>query len=712
MAVDTAVALRIRDLSHFFKPVVVWGKEDTLDRVVSRMVEESIPFASRCVPQENMVRLWRLKDLWQFMGTETSWEVLEQTAEMAPLVNLYDSVRQVLVHHGSEERLVICREGKPFAVLETKEIQGILSLVDNIFKYFYATIDAMHNPVVAIDNRGKIIVWNKAFAAITGKSAPEVIGHDVCTVVHSTKLLSVVKSGFSYVLDKFTLGDHTFLATRTPIVIDGRIVGAVSLLQDISELETISRELTTTQNLVRELRAILDSSTNGIFVTDGHGNVVMVNKAYETMTGITEAEVLGKNMADLVREGYYDESVTMKVLKSRKRETLVQEVKGGKTTLLVTGNPVFDENGNLFRVVTTVQDVTDIRRMQEELEYLLKLKSAYEHQFYRWHRNHLEGRLVFRSKVMEQTVDLALRVAQFDSTVLITGESGVGKELIADLIHAHSRRANKPFLKINCAAIPENLLETELFGYEEGAFSGARRGGKPGLFEICEGGALFLDEIGELSLPLQVKLLRVLQNKEIIRVGGVKPIEVDVRIIAATNRDLGSMVAMGQFRRDLYYRLNVVPISVPPLRERKEDIPHLVLHFVDQFNKRFGVRKEISREVIHELQNYNWPGNIRELENVIERVMVISSRDLITADDVRFCLASASGNSETTVNSYRTTLKPLKEAVSEFERDILQAAFERYRSSRQVAKVLKIDQSTVIRKAMKYGITWENKNCN
>ncbi len=310
---------------------------------------------------------------------------------------------------------------------------------------------------------------------------------------------------------------------------------------------------------------------------------------------------------------------------------------------------------------------------------------------------------IVHSGCMKELTKMAIRVAKVDSTVLIQGESGVGKELIADVIHSHGARSKGPLIKINCGAIPENLLESEFFGYEPGAFSGASRKGKIGLFELANGGILFLDEIGDMPLNLQVKLLRVLQDKEIIRVGGIRPIKVDIRIITGTNRNLTEMINNRQFRQDLYYRLNVVPIHVPALRERREDIPVLTNYFLEYFNHKYlanSTHKKLAPEVVDCFMKHDWPGNVRELENLIERLIVTTAQSYITMSDLPPWLDKSKTN-----NTGPAENISLRCAVEDTERKLLQYAFSRYKSTYEVARVLEINQSTVVRKAAKYGIT-------
>ena len=464
--------------------------------------------------------------------------------------------------------------------------------------------------------------------------------------------------------------------------------------------KNVISQLASAQEFFQELRAIIQFSYDGIFVTDGEGTVSHVNEAYERITGLTIHDIVGKNMKNLVEEGYYDESVTLLVMEKRERITINQTVKGN-CKILVTGSPIFDQQGNLFRVVTNVRDITELTNLQNQLlktqEKTLKYKTELSH--LRALQIHNDNEMIFRSSEMIQIIELAMKVADVDSTVLINGESGTGKELIAKLIHKHGKSASKPFIKINCAAIPEQLLESELFGYEGGAFTGARKEGKPGLFELSNNGTLFLDEVGDLPLLLQVKLLRAIQEKEIMRVGGTKPISINTRIIAATHRDIAKMVEEGEFREDLYYRLMVVPIELPPLRQRKEDIPLLTMHFIEKFNNHFGYNKRILPQVIDKLVEYSWPGNVRELENVIERMMVTASGEELTTNIIPEKIWSK------TFLPKRGT--KLKEAVEQTEAYLLTESYKEYGSWPKVAEVLGVDRTTVFRKVVKYNL--ENK---
>jgi len=459
----------------------------------------------------------------------------------------------------------------------------------------------------------------------------------------------------------------------------------------------LSSELRALKDINKELEAVIDSSYDAIWVTDGDGLILKLNKAGERISGRPAAAFVGRNMREFVDKGYIDQSAALLVMEKRERVTINQTVQtaNGEVVLLVTGNPIFDDEGRLFRIVTNTRDISELVRLRDQL--LKEQQQSLKYMTELVQLRTLQGKdldLIFRSVAMQRIVELSSRIADVDSTILITGESGTGKEMIARLIHRLGRGDKKPFITINCGAIPDQLLESELFGYEGGAFTGAKKEGKPGMFELAHLGTLFLDEVGELPLGLQVKLLRALQQKEIVRVGGTRSIPVDVRIITATNKDLTQMLKEKTFREDLYYRLMVVPIHTPPLRDRREDIPPLVYHFIDEFNRHFGFRKTVSPEVMDRLVGHDWPGNVRELKNVVERMMVISHGNEVTMKDL-----------PDFVHQKRPLPKSgarLKDAVIEVETFLLSETYKTHGSWKKVAEILGVDYTTVYRKVARY----------
>ena len=594
--------------------------------------------------------------------------------------------------------LVLSEEGAVTGVVSLESYADALQVAMKEFREQASSIfDSAGSGIMAINEKGTIIAANRMAEEILGIKSPGSVGRDILEVIPNSRLMDIMMSGEPLMGQKFEGQNVSLVVNYAPIIRDGRVMGAISVFQEITGLEEISHELDVVKSLNRELGEIIHSSYDGIWITDGEGLVLDVNEAYERITGISVKDVIGRTMRELVDEGYFDQSATLAVMKELRSVTIIQTVKGGKQ-LLVTGNPIFDENGKLFRVVTNVRDVTELANLRQKLsrqeEQVLKYKTELTHLRSRQIR---DSELIFRSVLMKQIIELGIKMADVDSTVLITGESGTGKELIAKMIHRRGKGDTSPFISINCAAIPEHLLESELFGYEGGAFTSARREGKPGLFEMAHAGTLFLDEVAELPLALQVKLLRAIQDKEIKRLGATKSTPVDVRIIAATNRDLSKMLKEGTFREDLYYRLMVVPVNVSPLRDRKEDIPLLIRHFLDEFNRHFGYHKAISPQVLDKLENYSWPGNVRELRNVIERMVVMSQRDEITIDDLP-------GFINIKLPFYRQGAR-LKDAVIEIETHLLSETFKECGSWQETAKILGVNRATIFRKAAKYRLT-------
>ena len=480
--------------------------------------------------------------------------------------------------------------------------------------------------------------------------------------------------------------------SRFPVVQNGTVVGIVTRSDVVRYLNMELDDLQEAKHLKEQMDAIFEASYDYLFVTDAEGRVTKVSPSYYRITGIKPEEVLGRTMYELVAQGFYDRSCSIEVIETLKPVTFVQKIKTGRT-VLVTGNPVFDEKGDLIAVVTNGRDITELNELKRAVEQKEELSRHYKTEYFQ-----LKGYCdyVVASPVMAELMKTVKQIAQFVSAVMITGESGVGKEIIAHQIHLASPRKDKPYIRINCASIPESLLESELFGYVEGAFTGAKKGGKLGIFELADGGTLLLDEIGELPLSVQAKLLRVIQENEVTRIGSTKTTKIDVRIITATNRDIAEMVNKGQFRTDLYYRLNVIPIVVPPLRERREEIPALVEHFLKKFNEKYGLNKQIAPQAIDILVSYDWPGNVRELKNVVERAVVTNPGDIIFSVDIY--------NNKTTMDPTQQPMVNLRELVENLEKHYINTYLAKYGSTRKAAAALGISQSTLCRKVATYGI--------
>jgi PAS domain S-box-containing protein len=483
---------------------------------------------------------------------------------------------------------------------------------------------------------------------------------------------------------------------RLPIMHHGKMIGVMSVFKHLETYEELANDIFNLKEYTHKIEAVIESSYDGIYVTDGEANTILVNSAYEKISGIKASDLLGRNMNDLVKEGYFDESVSLGVLREKKPVTIRQRLKSGKS-ILVTGNPIFDETGKIKMIVTNVRDMTDLVELQQQLEYNKGMTTAYRDILMSLQQSSARDKdIIMVSEPMLHIQELIDRVSKTNATVLIYGETGVGKDRIAEEIHEKSDRAESGiFVKINCGAIPDSLLESELFGYDRGAFTGARKEGKSGLFEVAHKGTLFLDEVESMPLVLQSKLLRVLQNFELTRVGGTKPIKVDVRLICASNQELKELISKKQFRADLYYRLNVIPIYIPPLRERRDDIPYLVQFFLSRYNKKHGTKKVISREAMNSLLAYPWPGNVREVANVIERLVVITHGDYILPNNLPHEVFEKTGG------EILEDGLTLKEQMDKIEISVIKKAIEKYGSARRAAPHLGLDSTTLTRKLKK-----------
>lgn len=452
----------------------------------------------------------------------------------------------------------------------------------------------------------------------------------------------------------------------------------------------------------KELLGILNCLKVGVYITDGKGKTLLLNNESCKTGGLEQSETVGKNMRELELMGFIEESVSLKTIESGKEEMIIQNL-GDGDKVYVTGTPLKSDKG-IDVVVCTERDITETLTLKELLEEKNKdnAKIKDEIEYLRKQNIVMWGNMIAEDFETKLLAEKATRVAKLDATVLLTGESGTGKEVFANFIYQNSGRAGKPFIKVNCAAIPENLMESELFGYEKGAFSGADKNGKAGLFEMANHGTLFLDEVGEIPIHLQSKLLRAIQEREIMHVGGTKTIPVDIRFIAATNRDLKEAVRNGTFRGDLYYRLNVMPIELMPLKGRKKDIKALVDYFTEKFNVTYKLSKVVSPEAMEVLKDFDWPGNIRELENVIERLMISSDDEVITKRQTERAIGVPTDLSGADLSGIEG--RSLEELMDAYEKSILESMLAKYKRASEVGRALNVNKSTLSRRMKKYGL--------
>lgn len=477
------------------------------------------------------------------------------------------------------------------------------------------------------------------------------------------------------------------------------------LLNDIFEYKDVMQAWCEIGESLIKLQSFIDCYDDSVMITNGKGIIRAFNQNFKRVSGLENVEIMNRSIYELEAEGLFPYCSVMDVIKSGEERDSVVRFSNG-TEVIMTSKPLFHD-GRMIRITSNIRNVNELNRRYEELsenrvrnkkKYITKLKLS-----------EAVDKLnigLYSSEKMESVMDVIETVADFDLPLLLTGESGTGKSMIAKCIFLSKSSCKGSFVHINCSAIPENLIESELFGFEKGAFTGADRP-KKGLFEEAKDGVIFLDEIGDMPVQLQAKLLNVLQEKKFYRVGGIKPIETNAQVIAATNKDLKDLVSRGLFREDLYFRLNVIPIAIPSLRERKEDIPILAKNMVDELNATYGCKKIIDAEAMNLLKEYEWPGNIRELRNLLERLILLSKNSLITSKDLPEEIASAAVRKsylEKNIPSYGDIFdsgKSFKEIMCEVEAELIENAIKKYGSIRKAASELSINESTITRKKKK-----------
>ena len=565
-------------------------------------------------------------------------------------------------------------------------------------------INSTNNGIIATDKSGTIVYINQQAEKMLGCNAEKHTGIFISELLPITgpQVIECLKTGTSK-WGHHVIGEKLDMVLNITLIRQGKTLGGtVCNFQDLKQLKISQDELESSSCLNQQLKTIIKASHDGIWVCDGQGKVIDINEASEKLNGIQAKHIIGKNVADLVNGGLFDRSVTLEVIETKRQVSVIQKIKRTEKLLLATGTPAFDDEGNIFLVVVNERDMTQLNAIQKQLEQSRMVTEKYKNKLAELSLLELKDQeIVAEDKKMRQVLYLALKLAHLSaSDILILGESGTGKGLLAKFIHKNSNRNKKPFVQINCATLPENLLEAELFGYEKGAFTGARKEGKAGLFELAHEGTLFLDEIGDLPHSLQAKLLKYLDDHEVMRLGGLKSKKIDCTIIAATNRDLEGLVQQKRFRKDLFFRLNTFIIRIPPLRERIDDIFELVSFYMQKYGKAYRLNRRISPEALKVLQTHPFPGNVRELKNVIKKAVLMSEHHVV--DDVIYqSLPSGMSTFIASANDSQQE-KGLTDQMLNLEKDVLRHALRCCRTTREMARFLKISQPTIVRKLKKH----------
>ena len=582
-------------------------------------------------------------------------------------------------------------------LLEEKE-ELISKFRNETYKHdliFNSTDDGM----IVINNLSEITVFNRSAERMTGIKRKDALGRKINEVITDSMLPRVMATRRIEANQEMTLANGLkIITTRIPMLGENNeLMGAFAVFKDITEVVSLAEEITNLKEIQTMLQAIIQSSEEAISVVDENGEGILINPAYSRLTGLEEEKVIGKPATADISEG---ESVHMKVLQTRRAmRGVAMRVGPKRKDVIVNVAPVIVD-GKLKGSVGVIHDVSEIQNLNRELSRARQIIRTLEAKY------SFED-IIGTSEEMTLAIEQARLGAKTPATVLLRGESGTGKELFAHAIHNASDRKYNKFIRVNCAALSESLLESELFGYEEGAFSGAKRGGKRGLFEEADKGSIFLDEIGELTANTQAKLLRVLQEHEITRVGGTKPISIDVRVIAATNVNLEKGIGDGTFREDLYYRLNRMPIHIPSLRRRKEDIPLLCSRLIQKINQEYGRNVEgVTEQAVMRLMSYDWPGNVRELDNILGRAIIFMNYNETEIEERHIPdLIGANNPSPIVETSEEVQTKTLAQLIELYEAKMIrQTLYKLDGNKTKTAKLLGLSVRNLYYKLEKYNI--------
>ncbi|MDI3534840.1 MAG: hypothetical protein PWQ82_1205 [Thermosediminibacterales bacterium] len=567
--------------------------------------------------------------------------------------------------------------------------------IEERFKWLQTVVDSVYNGIIAVDEEGRIKIFNKASENILGFKRENVLGKFINDIIPNTQLINTFKKERIDAGKTLEVNGKVVCVNRTPIIFKGRVVGAIAVFQDITEIKKLKQNIKEMEDNMEILESVINSAYDGIIIVDENGYITKFNRAYENFLGIKEKDILGKHVTDVI------ENTRMHIVVKTGKEEIghVQRIQGHD---MIASRIPIKRNGKIIGAVGKVlfQDIQELKALAQRLRVLESKLNHYKGEIIRMQEaKYSFDNIITQNKQMERLKEIARRAAESNSTVLIQGESGTGKELFAHAIHKASYRKYGAFIQVNCAAIPKDLLEAELFGYEAGAFTGAKKEGKPGKFELANGGTILLDEIGSMPLEMQAKLLRVLEERECERIGGTEKIDLDIRVIASTNENLEEAVQKGKFREDLYYRLNVISLHIPPLRERLDDIPILAPAILkDLVNKLKTEPKVLAPKTVELLKEHNWPGNVRELRNVLERALNLAPDKIILPEHLPVNISDK--NKKTSKKFCK-----LKDIVAKAEIEAIKEALSYTGGNRSdAARLLGIHRTSFYKKIERYGI--------
>ncbi|MBN2285914.1 MAG: sigma-54-dependent Fis family transcriptional regulator [Tissierellales bacterium] len=684
-------------------------KELMIDHPIVLSINNSLDEATTILLEKNIYSAPVLDDDNRMMGIFTRDIILQRLNQnINPKIGIKGLINKdyLTIRESEDFRTIMNLPGEIFVVVDQQKIFVGLIRKKHLFKWYQdklelsisnlqLILDSTNNAIISIDLEGNITLINDSARKILDIAFDEqVIGKHIHHYVPHSKLPDVIKKDERHNSELVHINNKKLIVNRSPVKLQNETIGAISVFQDITDYSLLEEKLLSGRNEIEVLNTIFEIAYDGLIVVDKDGYIKMISKAYKRFLGIENEDVTGKHVTEVI------ENTRLHVVAKTGIPEVADLQKIDGNYIIASRIPVFKEGkvesvvGKIvFRNISELDDFhLKINKLEKELEdYKDELSKINRAKYY-------FSTIIGSSEKIASVKSVAIRAAHTDSNILITGESGTGKELFAHAIHNESQRKYKPFVKVNCAAIPVELIESELFGYEAGAFTGASKAGKIGKFEVADGGTIFLDEIGDMPLHMQVKLLRVLQEKEIERIGSNKVKEIDVRIIAATNRNLEEMIKNKSFRLDLYYRLNVVTVVVPPLRERREDIKELALSFVDKFRLKYYKQIDgVTDEALKKLTKYDWKGNIRELENIIERAInLIETSRYIEPKHLPVDIVG-----QINIESPMSLKELIDEAESKIISDYLQATGH---NKSKVAKLLGISRTALYDKIEKFGI--------